>query len=67
MEQSKRQQDMQRIGNYFGDGAAYVTHAARHLGRLRGMTAEEIENNLTALEDEVTRHLQISQALNFAP
>jgi hypothetical protein len=30
------------------------------------MTAEEIENNLTALEDEVTRHLQISQALNFA-
>jgi hypothetical protein len=63
MDQNKRQQDMDRISKYFPEGEAYVTNAARNLGRLRGMTAGEIESRLVALEDEVVRHLQVSQAV----
>lgn len=46
-----------------GINEAEITAAARNLAKLRLLTAEEAEANLGALEDEVIRHLEVSQAI----
>lgn len=40
-----------------------ITHAACRLGELREMTVQDIEANLTALEDGVVRQLQVTLAI----
>jgi hypothetical protein len=65
MDQTKRQQEIERICRHYGKDTDHVTAAARHLGQFRSMTVDEVESNLTALEDEVVQHLQVSQAINL--
>jgi hypothetical protein len=43
-----------------------ITASARKFGKMRMMSEAEIEENLTALEDEVIRHLQIEQAIRLS-
>lgn len=49
-----------------GAGVENITRAARNLGKLRAMSEDEIEANLSSLEEEVAHHLQIEHAVNLA-
>jgi hypothetical protein len=42
-----------------------ITLAARNLAQIRSMTSSELEANVTELEDEVIRHLQVAQAIHM--
>lgn len=63
MDHLRRQNDFQRLYRRTGYSPTAITLAARALGELRSMGDEEIEANLVALEDEVVRHLQVTQAI----
>jgi hypothetical protein len=65
MDQAKEQQVVDRICRDHGIQPEAITRAARHLGELRVMTADEIAASLAALEDEIVRHLQVAQAVSM--
>lgn len=60
---TNRQKCIDRVCRYRGISPGSVTDAARNLGELRFMEPEEIDEQITSLEDEVIRHLQAAQAV----
>jgi hypothetical protein len=65
MNQDQRKQTIERVCRDHGMQPESITIAARNLAKIRSMTASELEANVTELEDEVIRHLQVAQAVHM--